>query len=155
MMATAAGAQPRQPRWYNYWGWGSGDMLGAGAQAVVTGWLFYFFTTFAGLTAVEAGLILGLPRLLEAITCPLIGYISDNLRHTWVGRRIGRRKIFLMLTIPLLPSFALIFITGQTFLYYLLTFIFFEFLYTMFLIPWETLAAEMTNDYKEKAKFAG
>ena len=154
-MTDTTSPQMRKPRWYNYWGWGSGDMLGAGAQAVVTGWLFYFFTTFAGLTAIQAGLILGLPRLLEAVTCPLIGYISDNLRHTWIGRRVGRRKIFLLLTIPLLPSFALIFVTGQTFTYYLLTFIFFEFLYTMFLIPWETLAAEMTKDYKEKAKFAG
>ena len=146
---------PRKPTWINYWGWGSGDMLGAGAQAVITGWLAYFFITFCGLSPVETGLILGLPRLLEAITCPLIGYISDNLRHTWVGRHIGRRKIFLILTIPLLPSFALIFVTGQTFAYYLVTFILFEFLYTMFLIPWETLAAEMTKDYKEKAKFAG
>ena len=154
-MVAAEASQPRQPRWYNYWGWGSGDMLGAGAQAVITGWLFYFFTTFCGLSAVEAGLILGLPRLIEAITCPLIGYVSDNLRHTWIGRKIGRRKIFLMLTIPLLPSFMLIFVTGQTFTYYLLTFIFFEFLYTMFLIPWETLAAEMTKDYSQKAKFAG
>lgn len=145
----------RQPRWYNYWGWGSGDMLGAGAQAVVTGWLLYFFTTFCHLSAAEAGLILGLPRLLEAITCPLIGYVSDNLRHTWVGRRIGRRKVFLIATIPLLPSFALIFVAGHSFTYYLLTFIFFEFVYTMFLIPWETLAAEMTNDYRQKAKFAG
>ncbi|MFN7110477.1 MAG: MFS transporter [Brevundimonas sp.] len=148
-------SQMRSPRWYNYWGWGSGDMLGAGAQAVITGWLFYFFTTFCDLTPVEAGLILGLPRLLEAITCPLIGYVSDNLRHTWIGRRIGRRKIFLLITIPLLPSFALIFVSGQTFTYYLTIFIFFELLYTMFLIPWETLAAEMTKDYKEKAKFAG
>ncbi|ESQ93298.1 major facilitator transporter [Asticcacaulis sp. AC460] len=147
--------QARKPSWVNYWGWGSGDLLGAGAQAVVTGWLFYFFTTFCGLNAGEAGLILGLPRLLEAITCPLIGYISDNLRHTWIGRKIGRRKIFLMITVPLLPSFALLFVTGQTFWYYLLAFIFFEFVYTMFLIPWETLAAEMTKDYKEKAKFAG
>lgn len=145
----------RQPTWVNYWGWGSGDMLGAGAQAVITGWLFYFFTTFCGLSAAEAGLVLGLPRLIEAITCPLIGYVSDNLRHTWVGRKIGRRKIFLLITIPLLPSFALIFRTGHTFYYYLLVFIFFELLYTMFLIPWETLAAEMTKDYKEKAKFAG
>ncbi len=145
----------REPNWINYWGWGSGDMLGAGAQAVITGWLFYFFTTFCGLSAVEAGLILGLPRLLEAITCPLIGYVSDNLRHTWVGRKIGRRKIFLLITIPLLPSFALIFRTGHTFYYYLFAFIFFELLYTMFLIPWETLAAEMTKDYKAKAKFAG
>lgn len=145
----------REPSWINYWGWGSGDVLGAGAQAVITGWLFYFFTTFCGLSAVEAGLILGLPRLLEAITCPLIGYVSDNLRHTWVGRKIGRRKVFLLITIPLLPSFALIFRTGHTFTYYLLAFIFFELLYTMFLIPWETLAAEMTKDYKRKAKFAG
>ncbi|UZK64689.1 MFS transporter [Sphingomonas sp. M1-B02] len=150
---TATGL--REPRWYNYWGWGSGDMLGAGAQAVITGWLLYFFTTFCGLSAAEAGLILGLPRLLEAITCPLIGYISDNLRHTWIGRRVGRRKIFLIATIPLLPSFALIFVAGHSFTYYLLTFIFFEFVYTMFLIPWETLAAEMTNDYRKKAKFAG
>lgn len=145
----------KEPTWVNYWGWGSGDMLGAGAQAVITGWLFYFFTTFCGLSAVEAGLILGLPRLLEAITCPLIGYVSDNLRHTWVGRKIGRRKVFLLITIPLLPSFALIFRTGHTFTYYLLAFVFFELLYTMFLIPWETLAAEMTKDYKAKARFAG
>ena len=47
----------KEPTWINYWGWGSGDMLGAGAQAVITGWLFYFFTTFCGLSAVEAGLI--------------------------------------------------------------------------------------------------
>lgn len=158
-MASSASAPTvsahRQPRWYNYWGWGSGDMLGAGAQAVVTGWLLYFFTTFCNLSAAEAGLILGLPRLLEAITCPLIGYVSDNLRHTWIGRRVGRRKIFLIATIPLLPSFALIFIAGHSFTYYLLTFIFFEIVYTMFLIPWETLAAEMTNDYRKKAKFAG
>lgn len=145
----------RKPTWATYWGWGSGDMLGAGAQAVITGWLAYFFINFCGLSPVEAGLILGLPRLLEAITCPLIGYVSDNLRHTWIGRKVGRRKIFLIVTIPLLPAFALIFVAGQTFVYYLTTFVFFEFVYTMFLIPWETLAAEMTKDYKEKAKFAG
>jgi len=145
----------RQPSWRNYWGWGAGDLLGAGAQAVITGWLFYFFTTFCSLSAVEAGLILGLPRLLEAISCPLIGYLSDNLRQSAIGRRIGRRRLFLLLTIPLLPSFALIFRTGHSFTYYLLCFIFFELLYTMFLIPWETLAAEMSRDYAEKARFAG
>ena len=147
--------QMRVPGQINYWAWGSGDMLGAGAQAVITGWLMYFFTTFCGMNALEAGLILGLPRLIEAVTCPLIGYVSDNLRHSWIGRTIGRRKIFLMITIPLLPSFALIWMTGHSFAYYLTTFIFFEFVYTMFLIPWETLAAEMSKDYKEKANFAG
>lgn len=155
MAASASTAGVRRPGRANYWGWGAGDLLGAGAQAVITGWLFYFFTTFCGLTAVQAGLILGLPRLLEALSCPLIGYVSDNLRHTRIGRRIGRRRIFLLIVLPLLPSFALIFVTGHSFLYYLAVFIFFELLYTMFLIPWETLAAEMSSDYAEKARFAG
>jgi len=153
--ATSEHTPMRKPTRLSYWGWGSGDMLGAGAQAVITGWLFYFFTTFCGLSAAEAGMILGLPRLLEAITCPLIGYMSDNLRHSWIGRRIGRRRFFLLLVLPLLPSFSLLFVTGQTFWYYLVVFIFFELLYTMFLIPWETMAAEMSKDYTEKARFAG
>jgi oligogalacturonide transporter len=145
----------RRPTRRNYWGWGSGDLLGAGAQAVVTGWLFYFFTSFCGLSAIEAGLILGVPRLLEAVSCPLIGYVSDNLRHSRIGRRVGRRRLFLLIALPLLPSFALVFVTGHGFTYYLLAFVFFELLYTMFLIPWETLAAEMSSDYAEKARFAG
>lgn len=146
---------PRKTGWVNYWAWGSGDMLGAGAMAVISGWLFYFYTTFCNLSAGEAGLILGIPRLVDAISCPLIGYFSDNLRHTWIGRRIGRRKIFLIIAIPLLPSFALMFVTGHSFAYYLATFIFFEVVYASVLIPWETLAAEMTSDYKSKARFAG
>ncbi|MBS1167376.1 MAG: transporter [Proteobacteria bacterium] len=148
-------AAPRKTGWMNYWAWGSGDMLGAGAMAVISGWLFYFYTTFCNLSAGEAGLILGIPRLVDAVSCPLIGYFSDNLRHTWIGRRIGRRKIFLLIAIPLLPSFALMFVTGHGFAYYLTTFIFFEVVYASVLIPWETLAAEMTSDYKAKARFAG
>lgn len=145
----------RQTSWVNYWAWGSGDMLGAGAMAVISGWLFYFYTTFCNLSAAEAGLILGIPRLVDAISCPLIGYVSDNLRHTWIGHKIGRRKVFLMMAIPLLPCFALMWVTGHSFGYYLATFIFFEVVYASVLIPWETLAAEMTPDYKAKAKFAG
>ncbi len=139
----------------NYWAWGAGDVVGAGIPAVTSGWLIYFYTTFCHIGAAEAGGLLAIPRFFDAITCPLIGYISDNLRHTWVGRHIGRRKIFLFIAIPLLPSFALMWVQGQTFLYYLSTYIFFELVYNCVLIPWETLPAEMTKDYKEKAKFAG
>lgn len=145
----------REPGQLNYWAWGSADLLGAGAMAVVSGWLIYFLTTFCGLSAAEAGLILGIPRLVDAISCPLIGYLSDKLRHTWIGRKIGRRKVFLLAAIPLLPSFALMWVTGQNFTYYLVTFIFFEVIYASVLIPWETLPAEMTKDYSAKARFSG
>ena len=36
-----------------------------------------------------------------------------------------------------------------------MTYVFFEVVYAMELIPYETLAAEMSPDYKVKAKFAG
>ncbi len=139
----------------NYWAWGSGDLVGAGITAVTSGWMIYFYTTFCGISAASAAGLFAISRFFDAFTCPLIGYISDNLRHTWVGRHIGRRKIFLLIAIPLLPSFALMWVSGQTFVYYLCTYLFFELVYNFVLIPWETLPAEMTKDYKQKARFAG
>jgi oligogalacturonide transporter len=139
----------------NHWAWGSGDLVGAGITAVTSGWLIYFYTTFCGLTAGKAAELFAISRFFDAFTCPLIGYISDNLRNTWVGRHIGRRKIFLLIAIPLLPSFALMWVAGMTWQYYLATYLFFELVYNFVLIPWETFPAEMSDDYKEKAKFAG
>ena len=46
-------------------------------------------------------------------------------------------------------------VEGQTFWYYLITYCFFELVYAMEIIPYETLAAEMSPDYQTKAKFAG
>jgi oligogalacturonide transporter len=57
--------------------------------------------------------------------------------------------------VPLLPSFALMWIDGMSFWYYLVTYVFFEVVYALELIPYETLAAEMSPDYRVKAKFAG
>jgi oligogalacturonide transporter len=46
-------------------------------------------------------------------------------------------------------------VDGQGFWYYLITYVFFELVYAMEIIPYETLAAEMSPDYKTKAIFAG
>ena len=46
-------------------------------------------------------------------------------------------------------------VEGQSFWYYLITYCFFELVYAMEIIPYETLAAEMSPNYKTKAKFAG
>ncbi len=147
--------QQRRVRFGHYLAYGSNDFLGAGAMAVISGWILFFYTTFAGLTPVQAAAIFAIARLLDAVASPLIGYISDRFHHTRLGRRFGRRRFFILLAIPLLPSFALMWVDGQTFWYYLITYVFFELVYAMELIPYETLAAEMSPDYKVKAKFAG
>ena len=145
----------RTVRFGHYLAYGSNDFLGAGAMAVISGWILFFYTTFCGLTPVEAAAIFATARLLDAIASPLIGYVSDRFHRTRLGRRFGRRRFFVLLAIPLLPSFALMWIDGQTFWYYLVTYVFFELVYAMEIIPYETLAAEMSPDYKVKAKFAG
>jgi oligogalacturonide transporter len=145
----------RQVKFGHYVAYGSNDFLGAGAMAVISGWILFFYTTFCGLTAAQAATIFAVARLFDAVASPLIGYLSDHFHRTRLGKRFGRRRFFVLLAIPLLPSFALMWIDGQTFWYYLITYVFFEVVYAMELIPYETLAAEMSPDYKVKAKFAG
>src|SRR5262245_19143156 len=145
----------RQVRLHNYLAYGSNDFLGAGAMAVISGWILYFYTTFCGLTPVQATVIFSVARLFDAVASPLIGYISDHFHRTRLGQRFGRRRFSVLLAIPLLPSLALMWVDGQTFWYYLITYVFFEVIYAMELIPYETLAAEMSPDYKVKARFAG
>jgi oligogalacturonide transporter len=145
----------RQVRTGHFVAYGSNDFLGAGAMSIITAWILFFYTTYCGLTAAEAGLIFVAARLLDAFFSPVIGYVSDHFHHTWLGRKFGRRRFFIALAIPLLPSFALMWVDGHGFWYYLVTYVFFELVYAMEIIPYETLAAEMSPDYRTKAMFAG
>lgn len=145
----------RQPKFINYLSYGLGDFLGAGAFALTAAWLLYFLTTFCGLTAVEAGSIFAIARVVDAIAAPTMGYITDNFHKTKLGRRFGRRKFFILASIPLVLVYTLIWVDGFNYWYYLLTYILFELVYSMILIPYDTLAAEMSNDYKIRSKFTG
>jgi len=139
----------------HYLAYGSNDFLGAGAMSIIGFWILFFYTTFCGLSATQATIIFATARLLDAFFSPVIGYVSDRFHNTWLGKKFGRRRFFILLAIPLLPSFALMWVEGQSFWYYLITYCFFELVYAMEIIPYETLAAEMSPNYQAKAKFAG
>jgi len=147
--------QKREIKFINYIAYGSNDFLGAGAMALMAAWLLYFYTTFCGLSPLQATSIFAIARVVDAIASPVMGFISDNFHHTWLGKRFGRRKFFIMIGIPLVLWYSLIWVSGMNYWYYLLTYIGFELIYSMVLVPYETLAAEMSPDFKIKAKFAG
>ncbi|MFC7395091.1 MFS transporter [Scopulibacillus cellulosilyticus] len=149
------GDQVRKPKFINYIAYGSNDFLGAGAFALTSAWLLYFYTTFCGLSAAEGGIIFAIARVVDAVAAPIMGYITDNFHKTKLGKRFGRRKFFILISIPLVISYTLIWVGGMNFWYYLLTYILFEVVYSMILIPYDTLAAEMTTDYKIRSKFTG
>lgn len=101
-----------------------------------------------------AGLLAALPRILDALTDPIMGYISDNTRSKW-----GRRKpyIFLgsvitgvcfMLMWQLYPEDSQIY----NFFFFLIMSVIFYFGYTIFATPLIGLGYEMSSDYNERTR---
>lgn len=140
---------------FNYIAYGSGDFLGAGTTALTAAWLLYFYTTFCGLSPIEATFIFATARVADAVLSPMMGYLTDNFGNTWLGKRFGRRKFFILLGIPCVFSYSFMWVGDMGYVYYLLTYLLFDIVYTMILVPYETLVPEMTDDFKQKTKFSG
>lgn len=135
--------------------YGSANLLGSGALAISGAWLMYFYTTFCGLSVVEAAAIFSLASILDAISNPVMGYITDNFYNTRLGRMFGRRRFFILLGIPLVLFYPLLWVSGFGFWYYLITYALFELIYTSIMVPYETLATEMTTDFAKRSKLTG
>jgi GPH family glycoside/pentoside/hexuronide:cation symporter len=99
-----------------------------------------------------AGLLAALPRILDALTDPVMGYISDNTRSKW-----GRRKPYIFLGsvitgVSFMVMWQLYPENSQTynFFYFLSLSIVFYLGYTIFATPLIGLGYEMTPDYNER-----
>jgi GPH family glycoside/pentoside/hexuronide:cation symporter len=112
---------------------------------------FTFLVTVAGLDPWRAGMIAWLARLVDAISDPLMGRLSDTTR--W---KIGRRRPFFLLgMIPLGIFFSLMWTTPYTdqnemFGFYLLIYIGLALSTTVVSIPYMALIPEMATDYDER-----
>ena len=135
--------------------YGGGNLLGSGALAIAGIWLLYFYTTFCGLTLLEASAIFSIASIIDALSNPLMGYLSDNFGKTRLGKRFGRRRFFILLGIPLMLFYPLLWVEGFGFWYYLTTYVIFELIYTSVMVPYETLATEMTTDFSARSKLTG
>lgn len=135
--------------------YGGGNLLGSGALAISGAWLLYFYTTFCGLTLIEAAFIFSVASIIDAISNPLMGYLTDNFSRTKLGKRFGRRRFFLMLGAPLMMFYPLLWVEGFGFWYYLVTYVTFELIYTSVMVPYETLATEMTDNFTLRSKLTG
>ncbi|GAA0347804.1 MFS transporter [Morganella psychrotolerans] len=135
--------------------YGGGNLLGSGVIAIAGAWLLYFYTTFCGLTLIEASIIFSVASVTDTISNPVMGYLTDHFGNTRLGRRFGRRRFFLLIGAPLMVFYPLLWIEGFGFWYYLFTYVAFELIYTSVMVPYETLASEMTDDFVIRTKLTG
>lgn len=107
-----------------------------------------------GMDPYLAGILSAIPRFLDAIIDPIMGYISDNTRSRW-----GRRKPYIFIG-SIISGILFVFMwqlfieNSQTFNFYyiLIISIFFYIGLTIFAAPLIGLGYEMTPDYNERTR---
>lgn len=135
-------------------GYGLTDIMGGGAFTVIGAWLLFFYTTFVGLSPVEAASIVAIARIVDAVVSLFMGSFTDHFYKNPLGKRFGRRRFFLLVGAPLMLVYILLWVTGMSFSFYLAVYLAFEVIAAMVLIPWETLPSEMTKDFNSRTKLS-
>lgn len=135
---------------------------GAGAfvnnlLAAASGGMMIVLNLGLGMNPSLVGLLGALPRLTDAFTDPLMGFISDKSNTRW-----GRRRPFIFAgAIAAALFFALLWqLPGDRsetfyFVWFLVGSIFFYAGYTVFATPWVALGYELTPDYHERTRLMG
>ncbi len=110
-----------------------------------------------GMNPALVGLLGALPRLTDAITDPLMGYISDNTRSRWGRRRpyIFVGAIFVGIIYALLWQLPVGKSESFYFWYFLSGSLIFYLAYTVYATPWVALGYELTPDYHERTRLMG
>jgi GPH family glycoside/pentoside/hexuronide:cation symporter len=115
--------------------------------------MFFLLTAF-GMDPFLAGLLGGLPRIFDALTDPIMGFISDNTKSKW-----GRRRPYIFVGAILSGIlFAMLWqldpenTQNYNFWYFLIMSMVFLIGNTMFATPLVGLGYEMTSDYNERTR---
>jgi glycoside/pentoside/hexuronide:cation symporter, GPH family len=110
-----------------------------------------------GMNPALVGLLGALPRISDAVTDPLMGYISDNTRSRW-----GRRRPYIFggaIASGIVYALLWQLPAGQSetfyFWFFLVGSIVFYLAYTVFATPWVALGYELTPDYHERTRLMG
>ncbi|PJI09707.1 MULTISPECIES: MFS transporter [Clostridium] len=135
-------------------GYGLVDLMGGGAFTIIGAFLLFFYTNFAGLSPVQAASIIAIARIVDSFTSLFIGSLTDNFYKNKLGKKFGRRRFFLLIGAPLMADYVLLWVTGQSYWFYLVTYLLFEIIAAMVLIPWETLPTEMTDNFDDRTKIS-
>ncbi|MBN2504151.1 MAG: MFS transporter [Bacilli bacterium] len=133
----------------------SADVFGGGSFNIINFLLPGFLALTVGITPFWISFIMLTARGWDAISDPIMGYISDHTKS-----RFGKRRIYLIVASPLivLGMFLLFFpyAFSSQFLRVvavLLSYIIFTTVQTAVMIPYYSLSSEISSDYQERASF--
>jgi oligogalacturonide transporter len=138
----------------NIFSYAVGDLYGGGAFFIIGALFLVFLTDVAKISPALAGTIILVGKVWDAVTDPTMGYISDHTKSKY-GRR---RPYFLIGIFPIFLSWFLLWSSFgfssdvSKFIYYLLVYLLFNTVFTIVMVPYNSMPSEMTNQYQERSK---
>ncbi len=137
--------------------YGCGDIFGGGAFLLISLLFLNYLTDVELMSPALAGGIIMIGKVWDAISDPLMGFLSDRTQS-----KFGRRKIYFLLGImPVFLSFTALWfsfgISSATglFVYYTFMYLLFNTSFTMVMIPYNSILPEMVTEYGDRTSYTG
>jgi len=138
-------------------GWAIGELAIAVYVGITMAFFLFYLTEVLEISPVWAGTVLLVPRLWDAFTDPFMGAISDRTRSS-----MGRRRPYLLIGSVLFGVCFWLVLSpppvesqwGKA-VYFTCTYLLLSTAYTIFDVPYSSMAAEMSSEYKERLNLTG
>lgn len=132
-------------------GYGIGNLGFSAISQALSTLLMFFGTSVAGIPGTLVGLCVAIGTVWDAVTDPIVGFISDNSSNFGMGRReryVLIASFFIATSNMLIWCLPLNLSNGQKFSWLLIAILIYETAETFFATPYSALGYEMTtNDY--------
>lgn len=136
-------------------GYGFGDMSSSMFWKVFSYYLPFFYSNVFGLSLVDAGVLVLVTRIWDAVSDPMMGIIADRTQTRW-----GKYRPYLLWVAPLFSIAGILLFTtpdwsyGAKLIYAYATYIFMMSIYTAINVPYGAMLGVMTDDSQEKTVFS-
>ncbi|MBO7471657.1 MAG: MFS transporter [Bacteroidaceae bacterium] len=136
-------------------GYGLGDMSSSMFWKVFSYYLPFFYSNVFGLSLVDAGILVLVTRIWDAVSDPMMGIIADRTHTRW-----GKYRPYLLFAAPLFSIAGILLFTtpdwsyGAKLIYAYITYILMMTIYTAINVPYGAMLGVMTDDSQEKTVFS-
>lgn len=139
----------------NFVGYGLGDMSSSMFWKVFSYYLPFFYSNIFGLSLVDAGVLVLVTRIWDAVSDPLMGVIADRTQTRW-----GKYRPYLLFVAPLFSICGILLFTtpdweyGAKLVWAYATYILMMTVYTGINVPYGAMLGVMTDDPQEKTVYS-
>lgn len=145
-------------KFYNRFCYGIGGLGYSSMSQTLNAFIMFFSTAVMGISGSLVGIAIAISSLWDGVSDPLIGYLSDNTKNKFFGKRLGF-MFFGIFVIALLNiciwSMPAKFPEWGKFLWLLLGMLAIETANTCFGTPYSALAIDIAPEYNEQSKLQG